>query len=401
MVAERMDLRDVIAQLLASKGWALGATGRLLEAAALLRGAVAFAQRDGLLRAEFRSRMNLSAFVQYDDVAESFETSRTGLERARQHGYDVLVYPLLANAADSALESGQWDWLHRAMDENRIEEQAGLGRASALAQLAVALAMEGDEAGADRIEAQVVEAIGGLDDPQSRTAVQVMRSRLAFARRDLEDAARQTDLLAEAEAVLQIFGGAWHIMMGLVRREPDRLRRSISDRAGGRVNVAIAAIATAGLAVLDGDRSALPEMDAALDRLDATGWRLDAALIRRSRVLLSPDDPGAAGAAALAIDVLPRRRRADDAPRPGVVHRGRRGRRRGPVRRLRRAQECGWSWWGPGSPGSRPRTRSSRPASRSSCSRRATGSAAGSGRASCRAAAWSRWARSSSSPTTR
>ena len=302
VVAERMDLREVIAQLLASKGWALGATGRLLEAAALLRGAVVFAQRDGLLRAEFRGRMNLSAFVQYDDVAESFETSRTGLERARQHGFDILVYPLLTNAADSALESGQWDWLHRAMDENRIEEQAGLGRASALAQLAVALAMEGDGAGADRIGAQVVDAIGGLDDPQSRSALQVMRSRLAFARGDLDDTARQTDLLAEAEAAIQVFGGAWHIAVGLVRREPDRLRRSISDRAGGRVNVAVAAIAAAGLAVLEGDRSALPALDEGLDLLEATGCRLSTALIRRSRVLLSPDDPGAERAAALAIE---------------------------------------------------------------------------------------------------
>ena len=129
-----------------------------------------------------------------------------------------------------------------------------------------------------------------------------MRSRLAFARGDLDDTARQTDLLAEAEAALQVFGGAWHIAVGLVRHEPDRLRRSISDRAGGRVNVAIAAIAAAGLAVLDGDRSALPAMDEALDRLEATGCRLSTALIRRSRVLLSPDDPGAPRAAALAIE---------------------------------------------------------------------------------------------------
>jgi hypothetical protein len=100
--------------------------------------------------------------------------------------------------------------------------------------------------------------------------VQVMRSRLAFARRDLEDAARQTDLLAEAEAVLQIFGGAWHIMMGLVRREPDRLRRSISDRAGGRVNVAVADIAASGLAVLAGDQSALPAMGTLLDAIPAS-----------------------------------------------------------------------------------------------------------------------------------
>ena len=301
-VAERMNLREVIAELLASKGWALGAAGRILEAGALLRGAVAFAQRDGVFRAEFRARMNFSAFVAFDDLTEAFECGRTGLERARRHGYDVWTYPLLGNAADGALESGDWAWLHRAMEEARIEEQAGLWRAQALAQLAVALAMEGDEAGAGRLEAEVVDAVGGLDDVQTRSAVQAMRARLALARGDLDDTARQTDLLAEAETALRVVGGAWHVTVGLVRREPDRLLRSISDRVGGRVNVAIAEVAAAGLAVLDGDRSALPAMDEALARLEATGSRLSAALIRRSRVLLSPDDPGAPQAAALAIE---------------------------------------------------------------------------------------------------
>jgi hypothetical protein len=187
------------------------------------------------------------------------------------------------------------------MEEARIEEQAGIWRAQALAQLAVVLAMEGDDAGAGRIEALVVDAVGGLDDVQTRSAVQTMRARIAFARGDLDDVARQTDLLAEAEAALRVVGGAWHVTVGLVRREPDRLRRSISDRVGGRVNVAIAAIAAAGLAVLDGDRSALPAMDEALAQLEATGSRLSTALIRRSRVLLSPDDPGAPQAAALAV----------------------------------------------------------------------------------------------------
>ena len=147
-----------------------------------------------------------------------------------------------------------------------------------------------------------MDAIGGLDDPQSRSAVQVMRSRLAFARRDLEDAARQTDLLAEAEAAINVFGGAWHITISLVRREPDRLRRSISGQVGGRVNVAVAEVAAARLAVLEGDLAALPAMDEALDRLEATGCRLSTALIRRSRVLVSPANPGAERAAGLAIE---------------------------------------------------------------------------------------------------
>ena len=286
VVAERMNLREVIAELLASKGWALGSAGRPLEAAALLRGAVVFAERDGAFRAEFRARMNFSAWG--DDGVEAYECARIGFERARQHGYDVWVNPLLGNAAGAALEIGDWDWLRSAMAEARVEEGVGIWRFQALAPLVIALGLEGDDVAASRIEAQFTDAVAGLDDMQARSGLYSMRARLAFARGDLEEAARQTDLQAEAETALLMFDSTWHITVGLVRREPARLLLAISDQFGGRVSVAVASIATAGMAALDGDGSALPAMDDALGRLAATGFRLSTALIRRSRVLLSP-----------------------------------------------------------------------------------------------------------------
>jgi len=295
-----MDLREVVAELLASKGWALGSAGRPLEAAALLRGAVVFSERDGHYRAEFRARMNFSAWGSVEDGDEAFECVRTGLERARRLGYDTWAYPLLGNAAATALEIGDWAWLHRAIAEARVEEQDGPWSTQALTPLAMAFGLEGDDVAARRIETRIVAATSGVDDQQIRAGVSSMRAKLAFARGDLDETARQTDLQVEAEMAMQMFDSTWHIAVGLVLREPARLRLAISDQFGGRMNVAVAAIATAGLAVLDGDSSALPAMDEALGRLEATGFRLSAALIRRSRVLLSPDDPGAPRAAELA-----------------------------------------------------------------------------------------------------
>ena len=60
-VAERLGLRETIAELLASKGWSLAARSHRIESAALLRGALVFAEREGHLHAEFRTRMNLSS----------------------------------------------------------------------------------------------------------------------------------------------------------------------------------------------------------------------------------------------------------------------------------------------------------------------------------------------------
>ena len=67
-IAERLGLRPVVAELLPSWGWALAAGGRPLEAMAILRGGLVFAEAEGLFNAEMRSRMNLSAFASPGDA---------------------------------------------------------------------------------------------------------------------------------------------------------------------------------------------------------------------------------------------------------------------------------------------------------------------------------------------
>jgi class 3 adenylate cyclase len=300
IVAERLNLRDVVAELLASKGWALGSSGRALEATALLRGAVVFAERGGYHRAEFRARMNFSAWGAGEDGAEAYACARTGLERAQMLGYDAWIFPLLGNAASAALEFGDWAWLRQATTEARVEEQDAAWALQALAPLALAFGFMGDDVAARRIEGQMSEAAEGLEDLQIRSGVASVRAKIALARGDLEETGRQTDLEAEDEATLHLYDTTWHVIVGLERREPERLRLALSDQLGGRANLAIAEIATAGVAVLGGDLSALPAMDAAIAGLEATGFRLSAAVLRRSRVQLSPDDEGAPQAAALA-----------------------------------------------------------------------------------------------------
>jgi len=84
-------------------------------------------------------------------------------------------------------------------------------------------------------------------------------------------------------------------LVGLLRREPERLEWTTV--VNGRAVKAVRAIAEAGRDVVLGDMSRFAGVDDAIERLDATGHHYSAAMFRRARVLLAPDDPGAAAQA--------------------------------------------------------------------------------------------------------
>ncbi|HYM83111.1 MAG TPA: adenylate/guanylate cyclase domain-containing protein, partial [Candidatus Dormibacteraeota bacterium] len=142
-IVERLGLRDVIAELLPSKGWALAAQGRPIEAIALHRGALAFAEREGRFRAEIRARMNLSAVAFGEDLRESFEVTRVGLEHARARGYEAWAMSLAGNSASAALPLGEWDWIVRTVAELGLDERDGPWEQSPALSLATVLAYRG------------------------------------------------------------------------------------------------------------------------------------------------------------------------------------------------------------------------------------------------------------------
>ena len=84
-IAEPAELTELIAEGLTTKGVSLGSLGRAQEGLALLRGAVAIAERHGLVRAGLRARQNLW-FSDLDDPAGAVEVIRLGLDLARRLG---------------------------------------------------------------------------------------------------------------------------------------------------------------------------------------------------------------------------------------------------------------------------------------------------------------------------
>jgi class 3 adenylate cyclase len=299
-LAERQGHRDVIADLLASKGWAIGTLGRAVEAGALLRGGIVFAEREGHLRAEFRCRMNLSAYASYEDPLEAFEVARSGYERARQRGYEGWAASLASNALGFAFDQGEWSWIDQTATQ-LDPEPTDAWRAQVLLPMALVHAHRGQDRDADRLlEAFDRAAAGATADLQVVAAGANARAELALLRGDIAEAVAQTTIAGSA---VEVFGReevALVTVVALRAHDASLADRVADQRRDGRLGAASSDAATAAAAAIRGDWEALAVLDGAVDRIDALGVRFMAARLRYARALLAPDDSGARPAAAAA-----------------------------------------------------------------------------------------------------
>ncbi len=295
VVAERLQRPDIVGELLPSKGWALGTVGRPNEAAAILRGAIWHAEQHGLLRPEFRSRMNFSAWIALDDTRETFDVTVQGLRKAQRLGFDAWVYPLAGNAVEAAFELGEWDWIESTAVELGFEERVLPWQVIPLNVLRVIALLRGDRRRAARLEARLAEVIGGHADPQlaaSQTSAEIL---ISLVDGDLDRATTLLDRLLATSPLARGEDEIINVLVGMMRREPQGL--AWKHMAIGRTVLAVRDVAVAATGVLGGDPSRLGDVDEAIDRVEATGHHFSAAMFQKARVVLAPDDPGAAGAA--------------------------------------------------------------------------------------------------------
>ncbi len=303
-LAERGSLRDVIAELLASKGWAIGVLGRAVEAGALLRGGIVFAERDGHLRAEFRCRMNFSAWAVYEDPRESFEVARAGYERAVQRGYDAWGASLAGNALSEAVDLGEWAWVERTtalLDP----EPTDVWGANVLQPMAVVQACRGDlGAAADAYEVMERLVRTTDDDAQAFFSFGTTGAAIAVARGDIDDAVAK---LAVSSRAVDAFGYddvPLVTTVALLARDAALVDRVAGRSPGGRVGTAWAAAAAAAATAIRGDAAALSRLDTAIDEIEGLGLLFIAARLRYARALFDPGDGGARAAAEGAAAVL-------------------------------------------------------------------------------------------------
>jgi class 3 adenylate cyclase len=312
-IAERLDLRGVIAELLPSKGWALAEHGRRHEAAALLAGAVDFAEELGNFNAEGRARMNQSAWLATEDPRRAFESARDGFERAMLLGYREWAGSLFSNAASIALELGEWSWIDDAIERLDPEFHIGGWLGLYLTIRSTLAAYRGDAEAATRELERFRDDLRDRPDPQLRSTLEYADGLRYLAAGELSEAFEAAGRAAEitigdqaADAV--ILGGraaAWAGDLPGVQEMLELAGATVASN--GRLFRAKHQALEGSASALSGDREAAATLYArAIVTLAQLGADFERALVLLDTVQLLPDDPHAAQAAADARAVFER-----------------------------------------------------------------------------------------------
>ena len=98
--AERLDLVDVVVELLMRRGVLLGQTGRSYEASALTRGALELAETHGLVGIAMACRGNLAFYLAERDPAKAYAFDRETLAEVRRLGMRQRMLLILGNATE-------------------------------------------------------------------------------------------------------------------------------------------------------------------------------------------------------------------------------------------------------------------------------------------------------------
>jgi hypothetical protein len=177
------------------------------------------------------------------------------------------------------------------------------------AEICVIRAYRGRVAEARDLVERFERQFGEMSDPQLKLTVLGTRESLAVAEGDLSESIRirrEVERLLDQLGVEGLFTEA--LAAGVEARDADRVGEvALAIRRGGtagRVSLAIHTAASGALRALDGDWSALTDLDRAADLLRLEGVRFDLALLRRARAMLAPDDAGAEAATAEAREIL-------------------------------------------------------------------------------------------------
>ncbi|HEY3522184.1 MAG TPA: adenylate/guanylate cyclase domain-containing protein [Candidatus Limnocylindrales bacterium] len=164
--AEAIGDREVVAELLISRGWALSVAGRQHEAIAVLRGAIVLAERDAPPATRFRGAMNLTANLLTDDPRETLRIALDHYRAARRLGYEGWAESLAGNVADPALWTGEWALIEQVARDMAADEQQSIFRGGVDLSLATLRALQGRVDEAESISAAVAAMHADSEDPQ-------------------------------------------------------------------------------------------------------------------------------------------------------------------------------------------------------------------------------------------
>jgi tetratricopeptide (TPR) repeat protein len=295
ILAERLNLEEVVTEALLNKGSALANVGRRHEGLALLATAVDRSQRYGWTSRELRARHNLAAALQDDEPKQGRLVAQEALALARQLGDTGSLIGLCVNTGIGLYEEGS-DW-----DEHTALLREVLGAAiltSDRARLRGVLALF-ETARGEALETLVAEMSQDMDDnadPDKRQALAYAESDVALVRGDLEGAYRHGMRAADVPTQSPEVGYFAAGRAAIWARNLDWIRLVIKGMAGvtytGPRTTAIRQQLNAAVAALEGRRgdalSGFRESRTVLRRLEQ--W-FAAARHSLEAIIMLPDDP--------------------------------------------------------------------------------------------------------------
>ena len=104
---ERLDLPEIVSDVLITRGTALCTMGRLYEGTGALRAGIDLAEERGLVTTALRGRLNLG--VKLDDPRASYDATSAALDSARRYGLRAMIRMLVVNLAGASLQICEWD----------------------------------------------------------------------------------------------------------------------------------------------------------------------------------------------------------------------------------------------------------------------------------------------------
>jgi class 3 adenylate cyclase/tetratricopeptide (TPR) repeat protein len=119
---ERLEMIPTVIDAIITRASAVGWDGRILEATALLRGAVALADDHDLPDKATRALNNLGVGLQWDNQQAVLQIATELLERVRRFGDGAWLWRAAGDYADGAIYFGLLDESERLLDELEAEE---------------------------------------------------------------------------------------------------------------------------------------------------------------------------------------------------------------------------------------------------------------------------------------
>jgi len=253
--AERADLAAVVADLLVTKGTALGALGHGYESLAEIEGGLRLADRLHLGVTSLRARLNLgTVLAQFGDFTDAFENDRAGLAEARRLGQRRLTIVFLTNAAEDAIPTGDWAWAIPELDELLDGDLEPDDRTLVLGSLIQLRSWRGEPV--DELLGELERLVEDSTDPSTVYLGAVGRANRALSLNDLTEASaayrRAAALTATNAPSCHVLAARADILVGDAAAASASLDALDATGVHGPVIDARHVSIRAGLAALDG-----------------------------------------------------------------------------------------------------------------------------------------------------